>query len=65
MRNEQVVACRRVFNAHPGIEAQLSGNVVTPVKGGVAGDPVTITDAMGAEAITKALKTSIWELENG
>lgn len=65
MRNEQVVACRRVFNAHPGIEARLSGNVVTPVKDGAEGDPVTITDAMSTEAITKALKTSIWDLENG
>jgi hypothetical protein len=65
VRNEQLVAARRVFNANPAYVADLSGNTITPVKDGVRGDTVEVTDGMNGENVAKALTGAIYRMENG
>jgi hypothetical protein len=65
VRNEQLIAARRVFNANPDYVADLSGNTITPVKEGVRGEAVDVTDGMNGENVDKALNAAIYRMENG
>ena len=58
MTNDQLTAARRVMSQFPALRIVKAGDVLTPVKDGVSGTSVEVTDAMATFELEKQLRAS-------
>lgn len=58
MTHNQLAAARRVMSQFPMLRITKSGDILAPIKDGVAGTSVEVTDAMATFEIEKQLRAS-------
>ncbi len=63
MTNKQLASARRAMNAFPHLRVEKVGETLTPFKGSIAGQAVTVTENMDERDVASALTQSCSDLD--